>query len=97
MKWLFSLLLLFVVTFATIDTFESDVANETELVMQNFDIGNDVYVLQTNSNFQKQVFDDVGFLRTKEIQSTLNTSHTSKTNFRISQPFRKTRVGFLCS
>ena len=94
MKWLFSLLLLFVVTFATIDTFESDVANETELVMQDFDIGNDVFVLQTNSNFQDQVFDDVGFLRPNEIQSTLNTS---KTNFRFSQPFRKARDGFLCS
>ena len=97
MKWLFSLLLLFVVTFATIDTFESDVANETELVMKDFDIGNDVFVLQTNSNFQKQVFDDVEFLRPNEIQSTLNTSHTSKTNFRINQPFRKASDGFLCS
>ena len=78
MKWLFSLLLLFVVTFATIDTFESDVANETELVMQNFDIGNDVYVLQTNSNFQNQVFDDIGFLRPNEIQSTLNYKNQIK-------------------
>ena len=93
MKWLFSLLLLFVVTFATIDTFESDVANETELVMQNFDIGNDVYVLQTNSNFQKQVFDDVGFLRPNKIQSALNY----KNQIKISQPFRKARDGFLCS
>ena len=93
MKWLFSLLLLFVVTFATIDTFESDVANETELVMQNFDIGNDVFVLQTNSNFQNQVFDDVVFLQPTNLNATFNYKNQTK----ISHSFRVARDGFLCS
>ena len=88
MKWLFSLLLLFVVTFATIDTFESDVANETELVMSDFDIGD----IQTNLNFQNLVFDpDVGF------EKTDSKSNTLKNSMQIQAPFRKSRDGFLCS
>jgi hypothetical protein len=92
MKWLFSLLLLFVVTFATINTFESDVANETELVMNDFDIG----IMNANSNFQKTDFVDVESLRPNEIQ--LKTKSNTLKNLRqISNPFRKARDGFLCS
>jgi hypothetical protein len=88
MKWLFSLLLLMVMTFVTIDTFESDVANDSELVMNDFDIG----IMNTNSNFQFLVFDsDIGFEKTELKSTTLK-------NFRqISNPFRKARDGFLCS
>jgi hypothetical protein len=88
MKWLFSLLLLMVMTFVTINTFESDVANETELAMNDFDIG----IMNTNSNFHFLVFDsDIGFEKTELKSTTLK-------NFRqISTPFRKARDGFLCS
>jgi len=88
MKWLFSLLLLTVMTFVTVDTFESDVANETELVINDFDIA----IMNANSNFQFLFHhSEVGFEKTELKSTTLK-------NFRqISNPFRKARDGFIRS
>jgi hypothetical protein len=63
------------------------VANETELAMNDFDIG----IMNTNSNFQKTDFEpDISVLKTDLKPTTLK-------NFRqISNPFRKARDGFLC-
>lgn len=76
-------------TFVTVNTFESDVANDTEFVMQDFDIGDNAMILQTDSNFQVFEFDDVGISRHDEI--TTKSNSTTKFN----PLHRKARDGFI--